>query len=458
MMEDHRDAYFLWKEMGIRGAACLHIDAHLDMAEFQAPLDLQVEHPEVNCANYLLKAVQEGIVSEVWWVVPPHLCQGHSDLLQWCFHELPTWVPLQLPEFNSLKLEDHRVVGQLRGARLVVCNSEVLPVADERSWLLDIDVDYFLDASDGVWEDPLQLFERLRGLQFQATTVAYSVIGGYTPLCRRYLGDLCEMLGKGQRSEAEAWMAAFHSLNDLSQEVAGLRAAALVCRAWGSGQDHQGPGFEQAAALVPEYQVDAFDVAAFYWLRKNYIKAEHWLGQVTPGKADYLRGFIDFEQKRYRAAAERWQKLLADWGESADPLSRRHLLGLLARAWSLGRRPTEAAACLHEALKLQLSDPGSRAELLRELARAQRQSGQPQAAMKSYRRALQLLPQDMANLEAQLELAELFLEADQPLRAQGELRALEQLPLPGDLQLRIERLKVKVALKGSPLRLKQGPS
>ncbi|CAN0136622.1 unnamed protein product, partial [Phaeothamnion confervicola] len=68
-MEDHRDAYFLWKELAIRDAVCLHVDAHLDISNFKVP-EYDLDCPEVNCANFLLHACREKIVAHTIWVIP----------------------------------------------------------------------------------------------------------------------------------------------------------------------------------------------------------------------------------------------------------------------------------------------------------------------------------------------------------------------------------------------------
>jgi tetratricopeptide (TPR) repeat protein len=446
MMEDHRDAYFLWQEMGLRGASCLHIDAHLDMAAIQVPLDASLSRADINCGNYLLKAIQEGIIGRLIWVVPPHLMVHDSDLLHWLHAELQNWLALTLEEFNSLQFSDGRVTGQLRGVPVVVCTSHRLPDL-EGPWLLDLDIDYYLDAQDHIWQTPFELKAILPQRDWQAITIAYSVVGGYTPVARRYLGDLSELLWTGKVQEAEQWWASFHSLDSLEGVSPSLQAAALVARAWGAGSDHQGEPWQRAASLDPAYRVDPADVAAMYWLRKRFSCCTRWLLRSQGPGSEYLHGFMALEQGRPAHAARCWDRLLTAGGDQLDANSRRHLLGLLGKAWKLAKKPELAREALQQAMKIVGGDPHTRIDLYRELGRVQREMGQLEAAIVSLRKGIQLGPDRLDNLEAQVELAELYIESGQLLRAQGEYRKLAPLNLPGNLRMRTERLPVKIALR-----------
>ncbi|MFN8605932.1 MAG: hypothetical protein U0931_00260 [Vulcanimicrobiota bacterium] len=447
MMEDHRDAYFFWEKLGIRGAACLHIDAHLDMAGFLSPLESSLQNPEINCANYLLKAVENGLVEEVVWVIPPHLSRANKDLLHWSYQELPRWLALELDEFNSLKLQGGRVEGRLRGKPFTICTTEHLPEVS-RPWLLDLDVDYLIDEQDGVWQTPFELLELTRHLELQAVTVAYSVRGGYTPLARRYLGDLAELLWSGREQEARDWWQQFHSLQSLETAPPGLQAAALVTRAWGSGSDHSGPAWEQAARLDPNYQVRPFDVAALYWQRKRHQRCLDWLKDLPGEQTAYVKGFIALEQHKFTQAVSHWESLLAQ--AEAEPLTQRHLYTLLAKAYRAGQQLEKALECLERAIAIKAREGLS--ELYRELGRLQRELGRKVEASASLRKAIKLEPNQVDSLEAQIDLAELYIETEQVVRAQAEYRKLSHLELPGKLGIRTERLPVKIALSNKLVR------
>lgn len=61
-MADHREAYFCWKKAGLRRATVLHFDAHSDCYHSLPEI--------VHCGNFLLKAIKQGLVGRVIWVVP----------------------------------------------------------------------------------------------------------------------------------------------------------------------------------------------------------------------------------------------------------------------------------------------------------------------------------------------------------------------------------------------------
>lgn len=59
---DHKEAYFVWKEWGVRLATLVHVDAHSDFYDTFPWL--------VHCGNFLRKAVEDRMFSKVVWVAP----------------------------------------------------------------------------------------------------------------------------------------------------------------------------------------------------------------------------------------------------------------------------------------------------------------------------------------------------------------------------------------------------
>lgn len=61
-MADHKEAYLCWKRAGFRNALVVHFDAHSDCYK---------SLPEVvHCGNFLRRAIVEGIVGKMIWVIP----------------------------------------------------------------------------------------------------------------------------------------------------------------------------------------------------------------------------------------------------------------------------------------------------------------------------------------------------------------------------------------------------
>jgi len=442
-VEDHREALFFWQSLGIRGACCIHVDAHLDTSEFDVPLLSAVPQPEINCGNYLLHALRSGVVREVIWVVPPHLCPGPLSV-NWALEELARWNFLKTDDVATLRLEQGRIYGQLEGHPLCLCTSDNLPQVQDPC-LLDIDADYFLDPRDEIWETPFELQSRLGPLSCQAVTVAYSVQGGYTPVSRRFLGDLTQMIyaGKGELAghywrlltgEEETWP------EDLPNW---LRAARLVTQAQGSGLDHRGPAWQRAAELDPGYAFHPFDMASQRWQRQDFAGARRWLDQVDWIGADYLRGLIANSEKDYALALQCWGKLLQADLAVEHHSHLRHLCGL---AFLHRGQPTQAA----QEFRLALQGAPRQTALWRELARAQSQAGEMEAAAKSFRKSIQLAPDELATLHVRVELARLYLQLGQVSLAQAECQRIRSGWAPGNLKLEAESLAMKAVLRKTP--------
>ena len=437
-MEDHRDAYFLWKELGVRDALCLHVDAHLDISNFRVP-EYDLVCPEVNCANFLLHACQEGIVGHTIWVIPNHL-NGSGSFLAWAQLELQRWMYLTLDEYASLRQVESRIEGQLGGARLTICHSGNLPdLAPGRPYLLDIDIDYFLDPQDGLWQTPLELHSFLPQREAAALTVAYSVQGGYTPLRHRYLGDLTLLAENGDLAAVERLWRAVH---DGGEGPSWVQAAGLLQKAAG---DHEGSEWEAAASVDATYRVEPANVASMYQIRKNVERCEHWLGRIQESGSAlgtlYLAGFSSFRAGDYATATTQWQKLLGDPECPAAGNTRTHVIELCGRAYFRMEKFVDASQMFHQGTLLDSQSP----VLWREKARSLARAGKKEEAARAYRKSLALAPEDLASLEARLELAQVYRDLGQPALGFAECRRLRRANVPSGFRARAALLEWRLS-------------
>ena len=427
-MEDHREAYLFWKELGVRQAVCVHVDAHLDTCGFKVPGYTGLRQPEVNCGNFLLPAMDEELVSELVWVIPPHLVDG-QDRLEWARNELQNWLRPTVSDYLSLQLVEGRVEGQLLGKRLVICTSDNLPKL-AGPLVLDIDIDYFLAPGDGLWQDPLQLHHQLGQLKWQALTVAYSVQGGYTPLEQRYLGDLT-VLTFTDRKSAEALSA---RLGEVGQDLPDwMRAAGY----WRRGEA------ERAAKLDPGCVDRAIDRVCGLLDRGRFEQCPPWLERLQSEDrtaAIYLEGYLAFRLERYVDAIAAWQGLLE---HETDRLTQRHLLEMIGLAQRVSGQAAAAVKTFTQATRLD----GNDASLWLQLARSQVEAGEDQRAARSYRRALTLAPELLDTQLAQLELAQLYLAQGQVSQARAQCARILQVPAPRALKLQAEVLKLKATTR-----------
>jgi len=363
VFEEHHDAYFAWKEAGIRGAWCWHVDAHLDIGREADPARLGnafVPWGGLNCGNYLYLAIREGIVGRLTWVIPPDLPVG--SLLRWTREHVNGWFDLTVEESVGLRLEDGYVTGTVLGIRFDVGTADKLPVPDEPV-LLDVDLDYYVTQQGEQWSSPGSFPPAV------FTTVAWSVKGGWLPPSLRHL--------------ASFWV------SDTS--------------------GYAGEPLDEAASLVRF---------------KRYEEALGLLGSSIEER--YLRGTCFYHLRRFEAALEEWEALLA-LELPAD--GRAYVLGLASEALNTLDRPQEALARAEEALALREDY-----RLYWAAAAAHEKLGALRPATQQVRRALRLAEPYVFGLQMRAALARLYKKQDKNGLASLELAILEKADLGGDFR------------------------
>lgn len=430
-MEDHRDAYFYWKELGLRDHACIHIDAHLDVSNLKAPGYVLAQCPEINCGNFLLPALHEGILSSLVWVIPLHL-PGDESLLDWTRLELQNWLRLDLSDYMSLRCVDERVEGTLLGKPFTVCFSDQLPHL-KAPHVLDIDIDYFLDPDDNLWQSPPELAGHLLQLEPAATTIAYSVQGGYTPLRHRHLGPLMRMSLHDPDQADEVWTELHHDGADddvPSHRPDWTRPARLA----------QLGRFEEAARIDPAYRLSAIDRVSAALMREKYEEARSHLREVENStEREFMQGMIAFRMRRFKLALESWSDLL---GQGLEPDTQVFLLIQCARAYLETSQFQLAYETLRQAGELARND----SEILQLQARACQGLEDYDQAARLYRRAVKVAPRLLETSQVRLELAQLYIQNGQTGLARRLLRQTLTDDTPGFMKLRAEALTLRLAL------------
>lgn len=192
LFENHDQALAVWRRSGLRDRVLVHVDAHPDLNATGAG-------QPVTIANFVSAAVGEGIIREIFWVIPD---------ASWSDEESRAAVVRQVrrlarkhgPPLSALKADERRLCTRLAGTPLTVSTLANLPPIAEPV-LLDIDTDFLLipkirgrgwDAHGALpWCWPEELLDRLEraGIDAALATIAYSTEGGYTPLAWKYLGE-----------------------------------------------------------------------------------------------------------------------------------------------------------------------------------------------------------------------------------------------------------------------------
>jgi tetratricopeptide (TPR) repeat protein len=209
LLENHDEAYYLWKDSGMSETTVVHIDAHHDLYE--------TEGTKVPCiSDYLRYALREGVAGRVYWVVPSPAWDSEAGRRSILGHLKAL---AKSSGGGQYTFDEASRVGKvtLYGREVTACSIEGFETP-ERPFVLDIDVDYMLmeDAPVGAlhrvperpWTSPGKLASQLAHLAGQAEmiTICYSVLGGFTPLSWKHLGDdLASILSSEDPDEASAY-------------------------------------------------------------------------------------------------------------------------------------------------------------------------------------------------------------------------------------------------------------
>ncbi|MCA9791161.1 MAG: hypothetical protein KC910_05175 [Candidatus Eremiobacteraeota bacterium] len=391
-MEEHCEAYFAWKRAGFKDVWCYHVDAHLDigtdglgqatlaqLAECQSLDEARAQGLTGNaylpwgglhCGNYLYPAIREGIVSGLTWVVPPSVVEG--SLLPWTRAHLNGWFDLELGDYRSLRLVDGHVEGIVMGIPFQLGTFETLPRPD-RPVLFDLDIDYFLTPTGEVWQEAQEFAEQC-DLESLMTTVAYSVVGGYTPTRFRRLAQPF-----------------------IQGSVEGYEAGPL----------------DEAAALVRFHRY------------QEALPKLHSLLERHPIEATYLSGTCLHNLGQHQEALGVWLGLLDRSDISLD--GRLYLGGLCVELAARLDRPEEALELAQRAQ--QGSPPDYR--LCWAAALALEQLGQGLKATRMLRRGLALAAPYLNSLAMRSSLARLYKRQGKAGLAKLELQKLEAEDVTG---------------------------
>lgn len=253
LFDDHSESLFHWRERGLSRLTCLHVDAHLDVMEDnfspQALADLGAtasfktlsryrDDGILTCANYLYPALRSGLVERLIWIVPPHILPGEPRTVS-VLQELSHWVDLPLADYRAFEESEGIVRGTLFGRDFLVCTSQsvaALKLHECPNLVLDIDLDYFIRATDDVaWQTPHELCEQIGPINPTAVTIATSVTGGYTPAWDQYLGPVCrEVFGgspQAHRRETRLLMSGSEDVwGELLERVSPFMRPAVLSR------------------------------------------------------------------------------------------------------------------------------------------------------------------------------------------------------------------------------------
>lgn len=269
LLEDHEEAYDIWKTAGVRNRILVHFDGHIDFHWIQdrSPeellrvgslaelhhllsqvkewnLDQRSLRESIHSGNFIYPALKEGIIREFYWVVPdPFWTDAKARKV--LYTELLKMVRSRPSEARMMRATEEEIHLKIFHSPVSVCPVGNLPRFAEPV-LLDIDIDYFVTWAPeelrpppyfdlrpvSPWLGCSGFMERLKKLTIPTdlVTLAYSVKGGYTPLRYKYFGEVLYRALSNPSLEvedepafgtqAEAYRIAWNALRDQDEPLA----------------------------------------------------------------------------------------------------------------------------------------------------------------------------------------------------------------------------------------------
>jgi tetratricopeptide (TPR) repeat protein len=382
-IENHDEALLIWRNSGCAGRILIHVDAHHDMW-WVAP------GQTVTIANFISPALRDGMLREIYWVIPDRSWESAENRRQ-ILHHLYR-IQEDFPDRSeSIEIRHDRISTALLGKPLHICSVDGLPKFGEEV-LLDLDVDYliFPRVTYGPgdphpilpWTWPEDLLSRLhaRKVQSDLVTIAYSVYGGFTPLRWKYFGDELEarlggagtdvLRGMGlMREGAEAaargnFSAAEQKYSDAAEGLPSLAAPLwhLAYLYLDAGRINEGQRMYQRSIDVDPSYCTPFNSAALwhFWDRRWEAAEREYRRTLELDPRDAFAhlglGWIALERSNWGAAES---EFLVATEIQPDLLDAQRSLGRVLQ--KLERR-REAVTAYEKSLKLALAGQESLSE------------------------------------------------------------------------------------------------
>ena len=376
LIENHDEAYQVWRRAGVRDRILVHFDAHHDMWWIDSDR-------EVTIANFICPSLREHLVREIYWAVPDRSLQNRAARV-----ELVGQIEAVAKDYkvsgNLIQYSEDKIVVPLPGSRLTVGTAKSLPHFDEPV-LLDIDVDYLVipqvahehadTHSELPWCWPSELVHRIAdaGLSYDLVTIASSVDGCYTPIAWKYLGselkarlagsagetygfdEMREGALAASRGEVEQALAHYHRASlHLPASPAPHYQFALLAQKLGRIDDARA-SCGRALELDPTYASGFNNLGLHYLWQRRIVDAENEFLRaldLNPGDAYAMVGMA-----RVAAVRKRWQEAVR-WASAALAVSDDNLDAHRCTAAAYARLGQIGSAISHYERSLQLGMHG----------------------------------------------------------------------------------------------------
>lgn len=376
LVENHDAAYHIWRRAGFKDRTLVHVDAHHDMWR-------PAGYKTINVANFISFALEEGLVKELFWIVPDATWDTAGGIAAVNSHARAL-ARQYSSRARPVRLGRECVEISLRDGNLTICSTRALPTIST-TVLLDIDVDYF--AIDRVsyhqrdipvavpWQWPDQMLAGLlaRNVRSDLATISYSVEGEFTPLKWKYLGD--ELALRLQQTPDPA----------LLQGMVWIRQGAVAAEQ-GREKDAE-RAYHQAMELMPRSYAPPLHLVYLYAnanrigeaktmfrraislggedaLRRSHGFGDYWCGNYDDAEREFrLMSIVDPENPLAWLGLGLIESRRANWDEAAAALNRAMELDsnsidvhrALAEVLAHQKRNKNAIVAYEHSLKLALT-------------------------------------------------------------------------------------------------------
>lgn len=199
LIENHHQAYLIWKKLKLKKITLFHFDAHHD-CEINYLSIKKEKYIQIN--NFISNALNNNIINTFYWIIPGFFEEFQSNylrLIQLVFRI----------KQNDYTGHDKIIVGRNYIETRVLRKSFIITTIDQlpkinKRILLDIDLDYFFikslytdKATDRIglrkqWISLSNFISYLYKISSQVdyVTISYSVNGGWTPAKFKHIGNL----------------------------------------------------------------------------------------------------------------------------------------------------------------------------------------------------------------------------------------------------------------------------
>lgn len=224
-IENHDEAYQIWKNNGVQNAVLVHIDAHKDFINDKCDY--------ITIGNFLNYALDDEIINSIVWIVPdPSFLR--LDILDQLIEEMKLGFTLDYQSEEMMKF----VAKENRNIEIIITmlpniNCLLETSLSKDNILIDIDIDYFVNPyvnsvysshyPNSFWTRSEVVYLAMEPLVSKCSiiTIARSIYGGYTPIIYHFISNqLYEMFMNNDVKEYSGLERAIDLLNVHKNEEA----------------------------------------------------------------------------------------------------------------------------------------------------------------------------------------------------------------------------------------------